>query len=77
MGKLSKSSGPQGVVPIWQSTTPCAHFGIGETVKRAHAVPEKIVGLFVYDDGTTLLTLRAVDGSVCHVIPVALNHHND
>lgn len=55
--------------------TPSKHFALGEFVKRPHTAPEKVVGVFVYDDGEIALTLRAVDGSVSHVMPVALNRN--
>lgn len=49
------------------------HFALGEYVKRAHTPPERIIGIFT-DEFTMRLTLLAQDGSVSHVVPVALNH---
>lgn len=70
--KISKDPSAENPMP---ATGPASkHFTVGESVKRAHTAPEKIVGLFIYDDGQTLLTLRAEDGSVSHVLPIALNH---
>lgn len=70
--KVSKDPSAEVTMP---PTGPASlHFTVGESVKRAHTAPEKIIGLFIYDDGATLLTLRAEDGSVSHILPVALNH---
>lgn len=52
--------------------TVSTHFALGEFVKREHTAPERVTGIFVDDFGVRL-TLMAQDGSVSHVMPVALN----